>query len=214
MMEKILIRPFTPDDRQAVMSIAADTAFFGEPVEHFLNDRALFCDLFLAPYLDHDPQSCFVAEADGEPVGYILGSHDHTGLARSNWSRVYLPAVLNIIRGRYRIRWMTIRYGLAAIFNTFPPVPRGRYPADLHINILSRIRGRGVGRRLLEAYQNHLIRSGIRGVYLHTTDRNPFACQLYEKMGYSLLGTRKTLLWQPWLGTMVENRTYAKILQP
>jgi ribosomal protein S18 acetylase RimI-like enzyme len=213
-MDPLLIRPFTPADRQAVLAIGADTAFFGEPVERFLDDRALFCDLFLAPYLDHDPQSCFVAEVDGETVGFILGSHDHPGLADRNWRRVYLQAAWDLIKGHYRIRWQTIRYVLAAMFNAFPPAPRGRYSADLHINILANMRGRGIGRRLLEVYQQHLIEGGITGVYLHTTDQNLNACRLYEKMGYSLLGTRKTQLWRPWLGVTVENRTYAKILQP
>lgn len=41
-MESLDIRPYRQEDREAVYRIAADTAFFGESVEHFLDDRRLF----------------------------------------------------------------------------------------------------------------------------------------------------------------------------
>lgn len=38
----IEIRPFQQTDRDALLKIAADTAFFGDPVEHFMEDRRIF----------------------------------------------------------------------------------------------------------------------------------------------------------------------------
>ncbi|NPV06880.1 MAG: GNAT family N-acetyltransferase [Anaerolineae bacterium] len=39
----------------------ADTAFFGEPVEAYFDDRKLFADLGVSLYLDHYPDYAFVA---------------------------------------------------------------------------------------------------------------------------------------------------------
>ncbi len=40
-----LVRPFEVADSEAVLRIAADTAFFGEAVEAFFEDRNLFLDM-------------------------------------------------------------------------------------------------------------------------------------------------------------------------
>lgn len=40
-----IVRPYRPDDREAVRRIYADTAFFGAPVETYWDDRDLFADL-------------------------------------------------------------------------------------------------------------------------------------------------------------------------
>ncbi len=43
----LLVRPYEATDREAVHRIAADTAFFGDPIERYLDDRQHFLDLFL-----------------------------------------------------------------------------------------------------------------------------------------------------------------------
>ena len=47
MIDEVKIKPYQQSDRDDVFCIAADTAFFGEPVEAFLDDRRLFCDAFI-----------------------------------------------------------------------------------------------------------------------------------------------------------------------
>ena len=41
------VRRYKPQDREDIFRIAADTAFFGEPVETLLEDRRVFCDAFV-----------------------------------------------------------------------------------------------------------------------------------------------------------------------
>lgn len=40
------IRPYYPNDRDALFRIAGDTAFFGNPIEAYMEDRRLFLDAF------------------------------------------------------------------------------------------------------------------------------------------------------------------------
>src|SRR5215472_710570 len=68
------IRPYRRTDRQAIRQICCDTGFLGKPVDAIFQDRELFADLFTKPYLKHEPEWAFVAEAERQVVGYLLGS--------------------------------------------------------------------------------------------------------------------------------------------
>jgi GNAT superfamily N-acetyltransferase len=212
MNDAVIIRSYLPADRAGVYRIAADTAFFGEPVEEFLDDRALFCDAFIAPYLDHPAAICLVAEGKNKIVGYILGSMKIRQQGGWLWVHHYPGMIGKIFTGKYKIGIKTIRYSIrtaAQLFlNELPRTDRRRYPTDLHINLDKTMRGLGIGKQLLEAYHDRLRQAGCMGVYLHTTDQNLAACSLYEQMGYRLFSSRKTGLWKRYLGKIVENLTY------
>ena len=68
--------------QEAVLKIAADTAFFGAPVERFLEDRRLQQDFFVSYYLDYEPERAWTAEAEGLVVGYLTGSVGDAQAAR------------------------------------------------------------------------------------------------------------------------------------
>ena len=46
------------------------------------------------------------------------------------------------------------------------------------------VRGRGIGRKLLEAFIAEVTKSGFKWIYLDTTDPQKDAVKLYEKMGF------------------------------
>jgi hypothetical protein len=60
-MPELLIRPYQPKDRESVFRIAADTAFFGAPIEAYMEDRNVFLDAFYAYYIDLEPEHAWVA---------------------------------------------------------------------------------------------------------------------------------------------------------
>ena len=208
----LVIRLYQAADRQAVFRIAADTAFFGEPVENFLEDRRLFCDLFYRYYTDFESANAFVACADETVVGFILGSLDTRRQRRRMW-RLLLPDVLQgLILSRYRLGPQTWRYGFNLLKSgwrgEYPHCDLTRYPAHLHINIDGSWRSQGIGRRLMQAYLAHLEALDVPGVHLNTTNLNLAACSLYERLGFVLLDARRTGLWEQALPQVVENRCY------
>ena len=69
-IENLSARSYRPADREALFRTAADTAFFGEPVEAFLYDRWLFCDAFYRYYVVYQPEHAWVACSDGQLVGF------------------------------------------------------------------------------------------------------------------------------------------------
>jgi ribosomal protein S18 acetylase RimI-like enzyme len=212
------VRPYTPPDGEAVRRIAGDTAFFGQPVEAFLEDRRLFADAFCADYLDLEPEHCWVACAEGQVVGFLMGSVD-TRAQRRRWVQRVLPVVAwRALRGHYRLGPLTARYlrtFLAGkLRGEFPREDLRAYQAHLHINVAAPWRGRGLGGALMEAYLSQLCLLRVVGVHLHTTNLNEAACRLYTRMGFRLLAARCTQVWAGLVAGPVENRCYGRRLGP
>lgn len=194
------IRPYQPTDRDAVRRIYADTAFFGEPVEAYFDDRGLFADLGIDAYLDHYSQYAWVAGGAETVVGYIVGCPlGDTEIRRHNLAR--LPRVLlRLAAGRYCVGRKTLAYvydqALAAIRRELIEIHSALYPANLHINLLPAYRGRGLGSALLEAHLAQLSAEAVPGVHAVTTDRNVAAVRLYQKFGFALIAEATTSAWK------------------
>src|ERR1043166_9582937 len=69
-----LIRGYRRSDRAAVRKLCCATGFLGDPIDPVYEDRELFADFLTTYYTDHEPESCFLLEVDGEIRGYLLGS--------------------------------------------------------------------------------------------------------------------------------------------
>ena len=211
-MTEFVVRPFQQEDRQSVLRIGADTAFFGAPIEAYLEDRNVFLDIFYVYYTDVEPQYAWVACADDIVVGFLTGSVD-TRARTLKFLRTTLPRFLGkLVRGTYRFGRLTRAYVAGLLGSGFygeePHVDLSLYPAHLHINVDSAWRGHGLGQRLMEAYLGQLRSLGVRGVHLETTSLNEVACRLYEKMGFRLLDAHPTRFWSKWFGHAVDYRAY------
>jgi ribosomal protein S18 acetylase RimI-like enzyme len=209
-----LVRPYRVGDRAAVLQIAADTGFFGAPVEAFLDDRRIMQDAFVVYYVDREPEHLWVAEADGSVVGYISGS---TGDRRAAVGKARTAAVFafRLLTFRYRVGKLTWRYfrrtGGAVVRGEYPHADLKQYPAELHINLAEAARGLGLGKSLMNACLDQMVALGVPGIHLNTTSLNTAAIRMYEKFGFQLLGRKRTRLWEPWLpSTEVDNLVYGK----
>ncbi len=211
-----LVRPYQPADRAAILAISADTAYFGDPVEAYLEDRRLAQDFFVSYYLDHEPEHAWTAEADGVVVGYLTGSVGGASASQLK-TKTVLRAGVRLATFQYRLGPLSRRYALraarAALLGEFPNVDLKQYPAELHINLSAAARGLGLGKKLLYACLDQMTALGMPGIHLNTTSRNGAALRLYEKAGFELLGRHVSTLWEPWLpGEAVENLVYGKLL--
>lgn len=206
------IRPYQRSDRQAVWTLVADTAFFGAPVEAFLEDRTLYCAAFAAYYTDYEPDRLWVVEVNGTVAGYVMGCDD-SQRRDCMWSTHILPAVLGAgLKRRYRIGRKTLRCAWrwlqTVVGRQIPAVPLDQFPGHLHIGVAAAARGQGIGRALLETSLAQFWATGVSGVHLMTTDRNQAACHLYEALGFRLLDTRQTGFWRGLIIEGVQNRAY------
>ena len=92
-MPELLIRPYQPKDRESVFRIAADTAFFGAPIEAYMEDRNVFLDAFYAYYTDLEPEHAWVACSEDVVVGFLTGCVDAHVHGRK-FQRFILPRLI------------------------------------------------------------------------------------------------------------------------
>ena len=162
----ITVRPYRPADRAAVRRICADTAAWGRPFEELFPDRELAADAFVAGFTDSEPESCFVAEEEGQVVGYAAGALDarrgrrvlprlaFRALVRGHWLR---PTFWKLLLAAARVSGARSRALAAALAG---------HPATVHLNLDAGARGRGAGSALLAAFLDHARARGSRGVHV------------------------------------------------
>lgn len=189
------IRPYEARDRTAVRRICCDTADRGGPIESIFHDRELVADLVTRYYTDYEPETSWVAESDGQVVGYLTGALDTTRQQRVMVRKILPAAIASAIRrGVFRRKetWRLAALMLRNAFSFFSPrrLDLRRWPAHLHIDIQDGYRGARVGQRLMTEFENAVRRHGLPGIHASVRGDNSKACAFFEKMGYIKLHER------------------------
>lgn len=187
------IRPYRPADLDDLYRICLLTADNGGDATPLYSDPKLPGHLFAAPYGVLEPSLAFIAEDDhGQAAGYIVGARDSQDFAR-RLERDWWPA----LRGRYPLPpaglpaedWTQEQRLAHAIEHPWPTEDdlAERYPSHLHIDLLPRLQGRGLGRRLMETLKAALRDQGSPGVHLHVGPGNRRAPAFYQHLGFTEL---------------------------
>ena len=180
------IRPYRPDDLDAVYEVCVRTADAGADARGIYRDDELMPNLFAGPYLLLDPDLAFVLDAEGcGVVGYVVATAD---------TRAFV--------GAYRDRWiprLADRYREPSGEATEPDdimialhhrpermiLPElATYPAHLHIDLLPAFQRRGHGRRLIGAFLNAARRRGAPAVHVGMLTANTGARTFYHRLGF------------------------------
>jgi ribosomal protein S18 acetylase RimI-like enzyme len=208
------VRLFQQEDRRALLTIGSETAFFGAPIEAFLEDRKVFEDAFFSYYTDYEPEHAWSACDHDQVVGFLTGCPDTRRHDRYFQKKILPEVIWKWIRGKYHLGRKTIRYALAilkaGLHREFAAADLQMYPAHLHINLLPAWRGKGLGRSLMDHYLNQLQMEGITGVHLTTTSYNTAACRLYESEGFQLIDERRTEMYAHLVSQPISTRCYAR----
>lgn len=211
------IRPYQHEDRETLFKIAADTAFFGKPIEKYMEDRRIFLDSFYAYYTDYESEHCWVATNKEEVIGFITGCVDTLRKNQIVNKKINPKVIFRLLTGYYRVGPNTRQY-IWRMLKTqrkhlHPAVDLDLYPAHLHINVSEEWRGYGIGVRLMKTYLDYLTYLKIPGVHLGTTSENIVACKLYEKLGFQLLDEKPSIMWEGIVDHTVQNRAYGLHLE-
>jgi ribosomal protein S18 acetylase RimI-like enzyme len=210
----VTIRVYAPGDRAAVRELCCCAAYGEVPLTSFYPDRALFADLMTRYYLDREPGSSWVAEAEGRVVGYLLGCRDTRRQRRVQITRVVPAALAGFVRRGGLWKGATWRL-LGANLRHLPVRGAGfdhdLYPAHLHLGIDAAFRGRHLGRRLAEAFLTQLQASGAPGVHAVVLAENAGAGRFFERLGFRPLA-RGPALRRPGQAGVPEKVVYGRRL--
>ena len=164
----------TAADWQTVRNLCCRTGNGGDPIDPVR--WPLFAELWIGPYQRLAPDWTYVAEADGQVVGYLTGCPDTAAFRQARRLRVTLRLLVAIACRRYtwnadarRTVELALRLRRDAESRLAAGLPSGltrTHPAHLHMNVEAEYRRQGTGAALIARYARDLGAAGVPGIHL------------------------------------------------
>ncbi|MFE3447380.1 GNAT family N-acetyltransferase [Nonomuraea sp. NPDC059194] len=185
------IRPFQPYDLPGMYRVCLQTGDSGKDATSLYHDPDLLAHIYAGPYPIADPALSFVAVDQRGVLGYIIATADT--LAFEHWMeehwwpglRARYPRTMAADPGDGTQDWWCVQR-----IHDAGPTPDelyDRYPAHLHIDILPRGQGAGLGRQLMKTLLDALRVRRVPGVHLGVGAGNPGAFAFYQAMGFGVI---------------------------
>jgi len=174
-------------DADAAYQVCLATGDGGRGAEHLYADPKALGHIYVGPYLKLEPELALVLE-DAEGVcGYALGA-----INSQRFHAAYLEAWLPELRRRHPdpggdpSRWSATErvYHEYHHPEIFRPEPAAEYPSHLHIDLLARAQGRGLGVEMMQVMLRALREQGSPGVHLGMNAGNARALKFYQRLGF------------------------------
>ncbi|WP_034091375.1 GNAT family N-acetyltransferase [Streptacidiphilus albus] len=182
---RAFVRPYQPDDRDALFDICVRTAHQGGDSRHLYPDLELLPSIFAAPYAYLEPELAFVLDDGERAVGYIVGTAD-TPLFVERYRAQWLPGLAL----RYPRSDRTAETPAEVMVDLMHRPERmlvrelADHPAHLHIDLLPDHQRRGHGRELMTAFLAALHARGVPRVHLGMATANAPARAFYDRLGF------------------------------
>jgi ribosomal protein S18 acetylase RimI-like enzyme len=182
------IRAVTPDDHEVCYDICLRTGDAGRDATGLYQEPDLLGEVYAGPYLAVPGGLGYVVVDDAGVAGYVLGTAD-TRAFEAACEATWWPA----LRERHpdpgdepgtpddRIRWLIHHPPVVA-----DDVVRS-HPAHLHIDLLPRLQGSGMGRALIGRILDRFAAEGADGVHLGVSRANRHAVGFYRHLGFTTL---------------------------
>ncbi len=186
----VRIRPYRASDLDALYEICLKTGDSGQDASHLYRDPRIIGHIYAGPYGVLEPQHCFVAEDEAGVGGYVIGTADTHGFER-----------------RQEASWwpdLRTRHGdpgapradftpderMAYLIHHPPKTPRRvnePYPAHLHIDLLPRFQGIGLGKRMIDTFRAHMAGAGVEALHLGVGPKNERGVRFYRAYGFHVI---------------------------
>jgi ribosomal protein S18 acetylase RimI-like enzyme len=187
----ITIRNFEDAHLDELYHISLATGHAGADASHLYTDPKLMGHIYSAPYARLEPSLVLVAMDDQGVVGFALGVADtvtwEDRLEREWWPQLrtdyqdpshFPPSTWTADQRRAHM----IHHPMRA-----PPEIATSYPAHLHLNLLPRLQGVGVGSRLLTAWLDLVAHHAPRAVHVGVNRRNERAIRFWGRAGFTTI---------------------------
>jgi GNAT superfamily N-acetyltransferase len=185
------IRPFQSADLDALYMISLATGHEGSDASHLYNDGRLIGHIYAAPYALLEPNLALVVEDKYGVAGFALGTPD-----TDNWSHRLEAEWWPNLRAAYddpsNIAASDWSADQRRAFMIHHPAQPARwiiecYPAHLHLNLLPRLQGQGIGHLLFSEWVARAARYGVGPIHIGANRSNLRAIKFWSREGFSLL---------------------------
>jgi ribosomal protein S18 acetylase RimI-like enzyme len=180
----LLIKLATPQDLPGIYRVCLLTGDAGGDASTQYGNPDLLGHVYVGPYVVGQADLALVVVDPDGVAGYCLAARDTRSFevwAESAW----WPS----LREQYPLR--DDASPDAEVIRLLHAPPRAPdqvvadYPAHLHIDLLDRARGQGLGRVLVERQIASLRAQGARGVHLDVATDNANAISFYRHLGFT-----------------------------
>jgi GNAT superfamily N-acetyltransferase len=183
-----IVRKFQEEDRPGLYHICLATGDSGANAEHLYNQKDMLGEIYVGPYLSFQPELSFTLIQDGV-AGYALAALDTTSF-ENTLSNQWWPVILEKYSNRSPENFNERENNLFRYIQN-PPLRSkeviSQYPSHLHIDLLEKAQGRGIGKAMMLLLLETLREQGSTGVHLGMGARNDRAFIFYTKLGFTLL---------------------------
>ena len=185
----LIIRPALTMDLPGAYRVCLLTGDSGRDGSALFRNPDLLGHVYVGPYIEGEPDLALVV-ADAEGIaGYCLAVADTR--AFEAWCDV---AWWPTLRTHYPLPADATPDGeLVRVIHAPARAPEAvvrEYPAHLHIDLLERTRGLGLGRALVDRQLAALRARGVPGLHLDVAADNANAIAFYEHLGFAAVHRR------------------------
>lgn len=184
----MLIRLARPEDQAAAYHVCLKTGDHGRDGEPFYrDDPGALGRIFVGPYMDLEPELSLVVEDEQGVCGYCLAALD-SRVFYERYERAWRPALCQQFPQPTGDPATWTRAEQVHSWYHQPeyycPEPYASYPSHMHIDLLERVRGQGVGRRMMQRQMEALHQRGSPGAHLAVSLQNTAAQAFYARLGF------------------------------
>ncbi len=195
-MSDFTIRRARTEDQSAAYYVCLKTGDHGRDGEPFYrDDPEALGRIYVGPYLAFEPDLSLVVEDNQGVCGYALAALDsHAFYAR--YEHEWRPKLCEQFpRPTGEPTTWTRAQAVHHQYHHpeyFCPEPYASYPSHMHIDLLERARGQGIGRRMMEQLMDRLRERDSPGAHLAVSVLNTPALGFYERLGFHELARTGT----------------------
>ena len=187
------LRTLRTQDLESLYEISLATGHVGGDARSLYEDGRMIGHIYSAPYAKFCPDTCFVAEDEIGDAGFVVGALD-TRWFEAQLERDWWPGLRAIYPDPGEAPPSTWSADQRRSFMIHHPrnapeeIVRA-FPSHLHVNLLPRVQGQGVGRSLLDLWVAKARELGATGVHVGTNAQNQRAVGFWETCGFKRLQT-------------------------
>lgn len=182
------IRSAELDDLDELYAISLATGHLGADASHLYGDPKMIGHIYSAPYLKLASNLSFVVEDTVGVAGFIAGAIDTVSFERRLEDEWWpdLRAVYVEPNQDTRANWSADQRRSFMIHHPqqTPETLVNAFPSHLHMNLLPRIQGRGIGPELLELWLEKARELGAAGVHVGSNSKNQRAIKFWKRCGF------------------------------
>ena len=181
----VLLRTAKITDLPDLLRVCLETGDSGKDATHLHKLPDLVGEIYVAPYVIHEPDLAYALLSDKRVVGYLLGVLD-TRAFESLLVDKYWP----LAKAKYQHFKTEITDSDRELLKDLDKQGfsdeslTAKYPSHLHIDIVEAHQGAGYGKSMIAFLLEELKAAGSAGVHLHMSASNDRARGFYKKFGF------------------------------